>query len=194
MMGRQCLSLGFIGAAATLLSACGGSEGTPPRTTEVQLSRFSEETARVEVHHLKNLSDPYADLYVSAEQGIFTQFGSVGNIEVCESDTYVCMTEPFLFSYPVTGRPSMAGWTIGPYQFVARHEVERDFCGRKREVFLIEGTDETGASTRVWYHPEFGIYAVIDGRVDEEGELTLAEAIYTTCERGLLRREVPAAG
>lgn len=189
MLGQFQFRSGVVLVSALMVSACGGQEGASPRTTDVQLSRFSGETSRVEVHHLKNLSDPYADLYVSAEQGIYTQFGSVGNIELCEADGYVCMTEPFLFSYPTSGRPSMAGWTAGAYNFVAVHEIERDFCGRQRDVFMIEGTDETGASTRVWYHPEFGIYAVIDGKVDEDGELTLAEAIYTTCERGLLRRD-----
>lgn len=174
-----------VGASALLLAGCGGREGTSPRSTSVEINSRTNERARVEMHHLQNLADPYADLYMSAFGQNYTQFGSTGEIEFCEADGYFCMASPFVFSYPETGRPSMAGWEIGEYSFVARHEVERNFCGRNREVFMIEATNASGDATRVWYHPEFGIYGVIDGEVDEDGELSEAEAIYMTCERGL---------
>lgn len=66
-------------------------------------------------------------------------------------------------------------------------EAERNFCGRTRTAYLVEGVNETGWSTRVWYHPGFGVYAVMSGQA-RDGELVSVERAFVTCERGLYRR------
>lgn len=177
-------------AATGLVSAC-GQEGRAPRMADLGEDRTGR-SQTTPVHHLKNLDDPYADWFIAEAQGVYLELGRLSQIVECEAQGYVCIAWPFAFSFPEQGPPSMAGWQAGGFTFTARYEVERDFCGRERRVYLIEGADPSGAATRTWYHPDFGIYAILIGQA-EEGRMVHIERAYATCERGLYARRPSAA-
>lgn len=187
-MGRpafQRAALAAVLAGTSLLAAC-GNEGRAPRLAELG-EDIDGRILRSPVHHLQNFDDPYADWFIAPERGLYLELGRLSQIVTCEADGYICVAWPFAFSFPLEGVPSMAGWQAGGFTFSARHEVERDFCGRTRQVYLIEGADPSGAATRTWYHPDFGIYAIAIGQA-EEGRMVRIERAYTTCERGLYSR------
>ena len=169
-----------LGAAALGLSACSG-EGDPPQTALVG-------TEQIPVHQLTSLTDPYADLYVSMDREIVLDFGRVEAVIECERRGYICLEWPFVFAFPESGEPPTAGWSAGGYEFRTVMQTERDFCGRTRNAYLIEGSNSVGWATRVWYHPAFGVYAVMTGQA-EDGDLVTIERAYTTCDRGLLARD-----
>ena len=176
---RQSRRAALIGAAGLLLSACTG-EGQAPQTVLI-------DEREVAVHHLVDLTDPNGDLFISEAQGLFIDFGRAEPIVRCERRGYVCTEWAFVFSFPEDGEAPTGSWTAGDYAFEIIAEAERDFCGRKRTAYLVEGANETGWSTRVWYHPAFGVYAVMSGQA-REGDLVTIERAFTTCDRGLYAR------
>ncbi len=168
-------------AAATLgLAACSG-EGHAPDTALIGEDE-------IPVHRLTSLTDPYADIYVSVEREIVLDFGRVEAVIECERRGYLCLEWPFVFAFPESGEPPANGWSAGGYEFRTVTRAERNFCGRTREAYLIEGSNGVGWATRVWYHPDFGVYAVMTGQA-EDGDLVTVERAYTTCDRGLMARE-----
>lgn len=169
----------FALTVAAALSAC--SEGAAPRTVTV-----GEET--YPVHHLVSLTDPWTDLYIAPEQNVFIEFGRAEPVIACEAAGYHCQEWPFVFAFPLRGDAPESGWSAGDYQFRIVEQVERRFCGRARQAYLIEGANPAGWATRVWYHPDFGVYAVMSGQ-SEDGELVTVERAYTTCDRGLYARQ-----
>lgn len=172
--------LGIVAAcSAAMLVGC-SREGDRPQTVLIQ----DEEIA---VHRLVSLTDPYSDLFISPERGVFVDFGRTEPIISCERRGYVCTEWPFVFSFPVEGDAPTGSWTVGQYEFEVIGEVRRDFCGRSRDVYLVEGSNSVGWSTRVWYHPSFGVYAVMSGQA-EDGVMTQIERAFTTCDRGLYAR------
>ena len=181
--GRQArfsmMRLSITAALALGLSACTG-EGEAPQTAVVG-------TEEVPVHRLKSLTDPLSDLYVSIERDIVLDFGRVEAVIECERRGYICLEWPFVFAFPESGEPPATGWAAGGYDFRVVTRADRDFCGRTRNAYLIEGANGVGWATRVWYHPDFGVYAVMTGQA-EDGDLVTIERAYTTCDRGLLAR------
>ncbi len=171
-------ALALIMAAA--LAAC-SREGAAPRTVTVGETAYP-------VHHLVSLTDPWTDLYIAPDQGVFIEFGRAEPVIACEAAGKHCQEWPFVFSFPLRGRAPEAGWRAGGYEFRIVEQVERRFCGRARQAYLIEGANEAGWATRVWYHPDFGVYAVMSGQASD-GELVTVERAYTTCDRGLYARE-----
>ena len=154
------------------------------------VTEFGEVTIgedRHPVFTLTSLSDPYTDLHLAPDQGVFVDFGRTESIVTCERRGYTCLQWPFVFSFPDEGEPPAAGWSAAGYDFRLVAKAERNFCGRSREAYLIEGQNEVGWATRVWYHPSFGVYAVMSGQA-REGELVSVERAFTTCERGLFKR------
>jgi len=174
-----------LGLAALSLSACGG-EGRTPDTAAVGQDD-------IPVHRLTSLTDPYADLYVSLDREVVLDFGRVEAVIACERRGYICLEWPFVFAFPENGEPPASGWSAGGYEFRTVTRAERNFCGRTRRAYLIEGSNSVGWATRVWYHPDFGVYAVMTGQA-EDGDLLTIERAYTTCDRGLLAREGGALG
>lgn len=170
----------IVGLCAIALSACTG-EGNAPQTAVVG-------TEEVPVHRLKSLTDPLADLYVSIDREIVLDFGRVEAVIECERRGYICLEWPFVFAFPESGEPPATGWSAGGYDFRVVTRADRDFCGRLRNAYLIEGANGVGWATRVWYHPGFGVYAVMTGQA-EDGDLVTIERAYTTCDRGLLARD-----
>lgn len=179
MKGRARLGSMIAAAAATLLAAC-APEGRAPGETIIGEDRHP-------VFTLTSLSDPYTDLHLAPDQGVFVDFGRTESIVTCERRGYTCLQWPFVFSFPDEGEPPAAGWTAAGYDFRLVARAERNFCGRTRQTYLIEGMNEVGWATRVWYHPDFGVYAVMSGQA-REGELVSVERAFTTCERGLFKR------
>ena len=169
---------GLAGVAALCLVACG--EGDRPGSVLI-----GEE--QVPVHRLVSLTDPYGDLFIAPERGVFVDFGRAEGIIWCERRGYVCTEWPFVFSFPADGEAPTGSWTIGDYEFEVIAEAERKFCGRTRQVYLVEGANAIGWSTRVWYHPAFGVYAVMSGQA-EDGEMVSVERAFTSCDRGLYAR------
>ncbi|WBQ10084.1 hypothetical protein L2D01_14510 [Hyphomonadaceae bacterium ML37] len=165
--------------AALALSAC--SEGAPPRTVTVGEDSYP-------VHHLVSLTDPWTDLYIAPDHNVFIEFGRAEPVIACEAAGYHCQEWPFVFAFPLRGDAPEDGWSVGDYQFRIVEQVERRFCGRAREAYLIEGANPAGWATRVWYHPDFGVYAVMSGQ-SEDGEMVTVERAYTTCDRGLYARQ-----
>lgn len=146
------------------------------------------------VFTLTSLTDPYGDLHIAPNQGVFVDFGRAESVVACEQRGFTCLQWPFVFSFPDDGDPPAAGWRAGGYAFRVLAETERNFCGRTRRAYLVEGVNETGWSTRVWYHPAFGVYAVMSGQA-RDGALVEVERAFITCERGLYRRGwAPPAG
>jgi len=180
MMWRARLGSAMIAGLAVSLAAC-TPEGRAPGRIEIGEERHP-------VYHLAGLSEPYSDLYLAPDQGVFVDFGRTESIVTCEQRGYVCVLWPFVFSFPEEGDPPAAGWRAAGYDFRVVAQAERTFCGRTRSAFLIEGANATGWATRVWYHPDFGVYAVMSGQA-EDGELANVERAYTICERGLYKRE-----
>jgi hypothetical protein len=178
-ISRYGLRAGLAGAVALAATACTG-EGQAPRSILIE----DEEVA---VHHLVDLTDPYGDLFVAPERGVFIDFGRTEAIITCERRGYICTEWPFVFSFPEDGDAPAGGWTIGEYEFEVIAEAERDFCGRTRTAYLVEGANSVGWSTRVWYHPAFGVYAVMSGQA-REGDMVTIERAFTTCDRGLFAR------
>ncbi len=168
------------GGAILGLAACSG-EGQGPETALI-----GEED--IPVHRLTSLTDPYADLYVSIDREIVLDFGRVEAVIACERRGYICLEWPFVFSFPESGEPPANGWAAAGYEFRTVTRAQRNFCGRTREAYLIEGSNGVGWATRVWYHPDFGVYAVMTGQA-EAGDLVTVERAYTTCDRGLLARD-----
>lgn len=176
--GAPCAALAL--AAAGVLGACSG-EGGPPRTVTIGQDVYP-------VHHLVSLTDPWTDLYIAPDHNVFIEFGRAEPVIACEAAGLHCQEWPFVFAFPSDGEAPGAGWSAGGYDFRIVEQVERRFCGRTREAYLIEGADAAGWATRVWYHPDFGIYAVMTGQA-ADGELVTVERAYTTCDRGLYARE-----
>jgi hypothetical protein len=169
---------GLIGAGA-LLAACTG-EGQAPQTAVI-----GEED--VPVHRLVDLTDPYGDLFIAQDRGIFIDFGRAEPIIRCERRGYICIEWPFVFSFPEDGDAPTGAWTAGAYEFQVIAEAERNFCGRARKAYLVEGSNAVGWATRVWYRPDFGVYAVMSGQA-RDGDLVTIERALTTCDRGLFAR------
>lgn len=174
-----------LSAGASALSACAG-EGDAPQTALV-----GEDD--VPVHRLTNLTDPYSDLYVAMDREMVLDFARAEAVIACERRGYICLEWPFVFSFPESGEPPAGGWSAGGYEFKTIARAERDFCGRARRAYLIEGSNSVGWATRVWYHPDFGVYAVMTGQA-EDGDLVSVERAYITCDRGLLARERAGLG
>lgn len=172
-------------AAGLAVSACGADAGAPSRA-DLGTDRDGRPQS-TPVYQLRNLDDPYTDWFIAPERGLFVESGRLFDIVNCEAEGYACIAWPFAFSFPREGAPSMAGWEAGGYSFAARYETERDFCGRVREAWMIEGTDGSGLATRTWYHPDFGIYAILIGQA-EAGRMVRIERAYSTCEEGLYAR------
>lgn len=171
--------LALAAAGALVLGACSG-EGRAPETVLI-------EDEEVKVHRLVDLTDPYGDVFIAAERGVFIDFGRTESIITCERRGYICTEWPFVFSFPEDGEAPTGSWTAGDYEFEVIAEAERDFCGRRRTAYLVEGSNAVGWSTRVWYRPQFGVYAVMSGQA-REGELVTIERALTTCDRGLFAR------
>ena len=171
--------------AGLAVSAC-GADGAVPRRADLGADPDGRPQS-TPVYQLRNLDDPYADWFIAPERGLFVESGRLYDIVTCEAEGFDCIAWPFAFSFPSEGAPSMAGWQAGGYSFAARYETERDFCGRVREAWMIEGTDGSGLATRTWYHPDFGIYAILVGQA-EDGRLVRIERAYSTCEAGLYAR------
>lgn len=167
---------GVILGAGMLMTACSG-EGQAP-----QHALISDE--EVAVHRLVDLTDPYGDLFIAPERGVFIDFGRAEPIITCERRGYICTEWPFVFSFPESGEAPTGAWTAGDYEFQVIAEAERNFCGRPRRAYLVEGSNDIGWSTRVWYRPDFGVYAVMSGQA-RDGELVTIERAFTTCDRGL---------
>jgi hypothetical protein len=176
--------LAIAAAAAFAVSAC-APEGRAPDQVLVGEERHP-------VFTLTSLTEPYGDLHIAPDQGVFVDFGRTESIVACERRGYTCVQWPFVFSFPDEGDPPASGWRAGGYDFRVVAEAERNFCGRSRRAYLVEGANETGWATRVWYHPGFGVYAVMSGQA-EDGALVTVERAYTLCERGLYRRGWAAA-
>ena len=175
-------SVRVLGLVLTMLAltACAGEGETP------QTARIGEDD--VPVHRLINLTDPYGDLYVAMDRDVVLDFGRAEAVIACERRGYICLEWPFVFSFPESGEPPASGWSAGDYEFKILARAERDFCGRAWRAYLVEGSNSVGWATRVWYHPDFGVYAVMTGQA-EDGDLITVERAYTTCDRGLLARE-----
>lgn len=178
-IAQQARRAGLVTAAAFALAACSG-EGQAPQSVTI-----GEDP--VKVHRLVDLTDPYGDLFIAAERGVFVDFGRTEPIVTCERRGYICTEWPFVFSFPEDGAAPTGSWTAGDYEFEVIAEAERNFCGRNTTAYLVEGANETGWSTRVWYRPGFGVYAVMSGQA-REGELVTVERAFTTCDRGLFAR------
>ncbi|MFW5660314.1 MAG: hypothetical protein ACOC05_02875 [Oceanicaulis sp.] len=176
---RAWLGTIIVAAAAGALGAC-APEGRAPGQVTIGEDRHP-------VYTLTSLSDPYTDIHIAPDQGVFVDFGRTESIVTCERRGYTCQEWPFVFSFPEEGDPPASGWSAGGYDFRVVAEAERNFCGRARRAYLVEGLNETGWSTRVWYHPGFGVYAVMSGQA-RDGELVSVERAFTTCERGLYKR------
>ncbi|KAA5803661.1 hypothetical protein F1654_07620 [Alkalicaulis satelles] len=170
-----CAALGVVCLA---LAAC--SEGNAPRQAEAGEDRYA-------VYHLTSLTALHGDLHVSPGAGVFIEFGRAEAVIACEADAMMCQEWPFVFAWPERGAPPSGGWSAGGYEFRIAGQGPRSFCGRTREAYLVEGANEAGWATRVWYHPDFGVYAVMSGQA-EDGELVTVERAYTTCDRGLYAR------
>lgn len=166
--------------AAAALTACSG-EGAAPRTVTVGEQAYP-------VHHLVSLTDPWTDLYIAPDQNVFIEFGRAEPVIACEASGMHCQEWPFVFAFPLRGDPPEGSWRAGGYEFRVVEQVERRFCGRARQAYLVEGANEAGWATRVWYHPDFGVYAVMSGQASD-GEMVTVERAYTTCDRGLYARE-----
>ena len=166
-------------AGAFAATACSG-EGQAPQTVMI-------EDQEVTVHRLVDLTDPYGDLFIVPERGVFIDFGRTEPIITCERRGYICTEWPFVFSFPEDGDAPAGSWTAGDYEFEVIAEAERDFCGRNQTAYLVEGSNAVGWSTRVWYRPRFGVYAVMSGQA-RDGELVTIERAFTTCDRGLFAR------
>jgi hypothetical protein len=171
--------------AAAALTACSG-EGAAPRTVTVGEENYP-------VHHLVSLTDPWTDLYIAPDRSVFIEFGRAEPVIACESSGMHCQEWPFVFSFPLRGEAPEEAWSAAGYDFRIVEQVERRFCGRARQAYLIEGANEAGWATRVWYHPDFGVYAVMSGQA-ADGEMVTVERAYTTCDRGLYAREGGALG
>mgnify|MGYP006268915941 CR=1 FL=1 len=170
-----------LGAAACGLAVAGcAREGQAPASITI-------DEDSVAVHQLIDITDPYGDVFIAPSRGLFIDFGRAEPIIECERRGYICTEWPFVFSFPEDGAPPSAPWTIGDYEFEVIAQAERDFCGRTREAYLVQGANETGWSTRVWYHPGFGVYAVMSGQA-YDGVLTQIERAFITCDRGLFAR------
>lgn len=143
----------------------------------------------ITLHPLRDLSDPHYDLFISLEDGTYTEFGRPLRLIGCSDERYICLEWPFLFAFPKRGTPSSNGWDHAGYHFEIISETKRDFCGRTRQTYLIEGSNDEGWSSRVWYRPDFGVYAVMTGQA-EEGRLVEVERSYATCTQGLLNRRM----
>lgn len=169
-----------LAALAMLAVTACSREGQAPQSVVIGEDQ-------VEIHHLVDLADPYGDLFIAPERGVFLDFGRAESIITCERRGYICVEWPFVFSFPEEGDAPNGSWSAGEYEFQVVTQAERDFCGRQRTVYLVEGANEAGWSTRVWYHPDFGVYAVMSGQA-REGELVTVERAYTTCDRGLFAR------
>lgn len=187
--GQRVIHRGVQGLGLALwllaLGACSG-EGRAPDTATVGQDE-------IPVHRLTSLTDPYADLYVSLDRDIVLDFGRVEAVVECERRGYLCLEWPFVFAFPESGEPPAGGWSAAGYEFRTVTRAERNFCGRTRRAYLIEGSNGVGWATRVWYHPGFGVYAVMTGQA-EDGDLVTIERAYTTCDRGLLARDGGALG
>ncbi|MEQ8433610.1 MAG: hypothetical protein RIA71_05160 [Oceanicaulis sp.] len=177
---RARLGSAIAAGAVFALTAC-APEGRAPDRIEIGEERHP-------VYHLTSLSDPYGDLFVAPDQGVFIDFGRTEAIVSCERRGYTCVQWPFVFSFPDEGDPPAGGWQAAGYDFRVVAETERNFCGRTRTAYLVEGANETGWATRVWYNPDFGVYAVMSGQAFE-GQLMNVERAYTTCQRGLFKRQ-----
>jgi hypothetical protein len=182
---RTRLGSAMAAGAVFALAAC-APEGRAPDSIEIGEDRHP-------VYRLTSLSEAYGDLFVAPDQGVFIDFGRTESIVSCERRGYTCVQWPFVFSFPEDGDPPSGGWQAAGYDFTVVAETERNFCGRTRRAYLVEGANETGWATRVWYHPDFGVYAVMSGQASD-GELVTVERTYTTCERGLFKRERRIAG
>jgi hypothetical protein len=182
---RARLRSAMAAGALLALAAC-APEGRAPERIEI-----GEDTHPV--YRLTSLSEPYGDLFVAPDQGVFIDFGRTEAIVSCELRGYICIQWPFVFSFPDEGDPPSGGWRAAGYEFTVTAETDRNFCGRTRRAYLVEGANETGWATRVWYHPDFGVYAVMSGQA-ADGELVTVERAYTLCERGLFKRESRLAG
>lgn len=167
-------------AGAALLCAC-TPEGRAPEQIAIGEDRYP-------LYRLVSLSDPYGDLHVAPDQGVFIDFGRTESIVTCRQRGYTCLEWPFVFSFPEEGDPPANGWSAGGYDFRVVAEAERNFCGRTRRAYLVEGANGAGWATRVWYHPDFGVYAVMSGQASD-GRMTEVERAYTICDRGLYKRE-----
>lgn len=174
------LRLAAMGVVMLVAATACMREGQAPQSVMI-----GEES--IKVHRLTDLADPYGDLYIAAERGLFIDFGRAESIITCERRGYICTEWPFVFSFPENGEAPSGSWTAGDYEFDVIAEVERDFCGRQRKVYLVEGSNAVGWSTRTWYHPGFGVYAVMSGQA-RDGDLVTVERAYTTCDRGLFAR------
>lgn len=177
--GARWAGAALTGVALLMVSACSREGQAPERVL------IGEED--IAVHRLVDLTDPYGDLYLSEARGIFIDFGRAEPIITCERRGYVCTEWPFVFSFPEDGDVPTGSWTVGDYEFEVIAEAERNFCGRTRTVYLVEGANDIGWSTRVWYRPDFGVYAVMSGQA-RDGELVSIERAFTTCDRGLFAR------
>ncbi|MGJ3230724.1 MAG: hypothetical protein ACFE0P_02890 [Oceanicaulis sp.] len=179
MMRRVRLGSAAAAIAGFGLAAC-APEGRSPDTVTIGEDRHP-------VFEMISLTDPYSDIHVAPAQGVFVDFGRTESIVTCERRGYTCLQWPFVFSFPDEGDPPAAGWRAGGYDFRVVTLAERNFCGRTRRAYLVEGQNEVGWATRVWYHPDFGVYAVMSGQA-EGGELVSVERALTTCDRGLYKR------
>ncbi|MCC5996024.1 MAG: hypothetical protein JJU18_06600 [Oceanicaulis sp.] len=168
------------GAVGLLLAGCGG-EGSAPREASAGEENFK-------VHHLVSLTALHGDLHVSPEAGVFIEFGRAEAVIACEADAMICQEWPFVFAWPERGAPPADGWRAGDYDFRIAAQGPRNFCGRTRDAYLVEGANAAGWATRVWYHPDFGVFAVMSGQA-EDGELVTVERAYITCDRGLYARQ-----
>lgn len=162
-----------------VLAAC-SPEGRRPQTVTIGEDRHP-------VFTLTSLTYPYGDLHIAPDQGVFVDFARTESVVTCDRRGYTCLQWPFVFSFPDDGDPPAAGWRAAGYEFRVLAETERNFCGRARRAYLVEGVNETGWSTRVWYSPRFGVYAVMSGQA-RDGALVDVERAFITCERGLYER------
>lgn len=171
--------LGAITALALGLAAC--AEGRAPETVRVEEERYT-------VWRLASLTEATSELHIAAEQGLVLDFGRAEAIAPCDTRGWVCIEHPFFFAMPTTGEVPERPWTVGEREFRVLAREQREFCGRRREVYLIEGSAGVGWASRVWYSPDFGVYAVTNGYAEGTAMDTVLQA-WATCDRGLYDRD-----
>lgn len=171
--------------AALALGAC-TPEGRDPDTITI-----NGESHRV--YSLTSAFDPgIDDLVLAPDLAGYPHVVFNPPFAPCWRTGYICARSPFVFSFPEAGDPPVHGWSAAGHSFRVVGRVPRDFCGRERRVFLVEGADDSGRITRVWYHPDFGVYAVMHGRAVGVDGFDAAH-VYTTCQRGLFKQDRRAA-
>jgi hypothetical protein len=92
----------WITAICALVTAACAPEGRAPEQVTIGETRHP-------VFTLTSLTDPYGDLHIAPDQGVFVDFGRTEAVVACERRGYTCLQWPFVFSFPEDGDPPATG-------------------------------------------------------------------------------------